>query len=137
MNSRRLLLLVAVVLALGAVWRWSRPLARSPVARAFELSVSEPGRDAAWVSRSMAASDDALSRLRSQGVTDPARHVQELLASDVVSEEEARSFFEANRAVFGGRDFVASRTSVEQLLHVHHARLALGLPRPDNGLSYP
>ena len=128
---------VGGLVVLVASWNATQPAVDSRRGRAAALLLTAADPLTIDVVASMDASDALAARLRAQGESDAGPALARRLSEATVSDSEARAFFDANRAVFGGRSLEQSRPSVDRLIRIHKVREDLGIPAPDRGLKGP
>lgn len=132
-----ILLGVGGLVAFVAAWNATPPPSDSRRGRAAALLLTAADPLTIDVVASMDASDALAARLRAQGEDDAGAALARRLSEATVSDSEARAFFEANRAIFGGRSLEQSRPSVDRLIRIHKVRADLDIPAPDRGLKGP
>ncbi|NOY26714.1 MAG: hypothetical protein GXP62_12645 [Oligoflexia bacterium] len=74
-------------------------------------------------------SDTVVAGLQAQGVEDVGSEISDRLAEIQLTDADRRAFFDANRHLFGQRDYDQSRWTVDQLLRIQRTRAELGITR--------
>jgi hypothetical protein len=92
-------------------------------ARVARMMLEAPSLDSQQAGELADRSDRMVERLAARGEPD----VRRMLRTTVVSEADARAYFEEHRALFGGRSFEASRLSVDRLVAIERVSAELGM----------
>ncbi len=90
--------------------------------RLFDMVMTSPNRDYRELEMLAADSDHLTAAVDDETDKDVGQTIRAQLRAVQVTEAEARSYFEANRQIFGNRSFLESRDAIERLIAIERVQ---------------